>query len=172
MNVRPHLLASLTKKKPLAIVVLVLFATTFLLILLPSARSPVYAQTTVGTSTVNTATEFGYQNPMDYANGFYWVTAYSGSSNEVCSSATIGGTYVCYTYSTSGAKGSTGVGYAYSGTNIYRFIVGPSNNCAEYYDSGTLNADGTVTWGTENHFTVSSSYCVSGKGNFLSLHHS
>lgn len=114
--------------------------------------------TEVGTSSSSQATFEGPQNPMTNANGYFWVPGFDGTSYALWSSTTIGGTYTKHTFSTSGSSYAGGAAFAYSGTNVYRVVV-KASSCTVYYDTGTLNNDGTVTWGTEANFAVSGTYC-------------
>lgn len=124
-----------------------------LLIILESAI-PAFAASTVGTSTVTTATEINGNSRACFASGRYWVFWFDGT-NYAFSSSTDGVTWKTKTtITTSGTKAVAYNGWWCQGSTLY-YVVGDNSGAKKaYYDSGTMNLDGTVTFGAEQSLTT------------------
>ena len=139
----------------------VLFALSAVLVIVPL---PAFAAASVVTTSGQTATEYGYEMPTYLCSAcstpYYYVPTFtSGDAPEFCYATTIGGSYTCATYTTSGTGGAAFAAYTYSGTTVYR-VTTVSGSCAVYFDYGTLGGSGgAISWQTEAYFTPSTSYC-------------
>lgn len=124
-----------------------------------SAPSPP-PQTPVSAVSVSASTSLhigsGVIGRVFYVNGLYWAffTDAPSSSSYAYSSSSNGETWSApVTFSTSGVVSAACISFAVFGINVYR----ASTNCTSagdvtvniFYDVGTMNPDGTITWGTE-----------------------
>jgi len=106
------------------------------------------------TLTINTATQYPYQRKSFYANSRYWVF-YSDGTNMVYKTSTDGSTWSSATSvraCTSGDKFSIW----FDGTYVHYAYADLTADTPLYYRRGTPNADGTITWSTEQ--TAGASY--------------
>src|SRR5208337_2532174 len=100
----------------------VLFALSAVLVIVPL---PAFAAASVVTTSGQTATEYGYEMPTYLCSAcstpYYYVPTFTtGNAPEFCYATTIGGSYTCATYTTSGTGGAAFAAYTYSGTTVYR----------------------------------------------------
>jgi RHS repeat-associated protein len=115
---------------------------------------------TVTTSTSSTPTEFSYQTHLCSASGRTWVFYFGGASYDFVSSVTgLSGNWSSPTsIPTSGGVGAGGLGVACSGSAVYRATPSASSAYGWWFDSGTLNSNGTISWGTEVQISPTGNY--------------
>ncbi len=100
----------------------------------------------VGTSSSGFPLGFDYQGKTAYADSRYWVF-YSDGNNMLYTSSTNGVNWAGLTIVASAASGLF-FSVWFSGSNIYYVRVDGATN-EFWYNIGTLNSDGTITFGTE-----------------------
>lgn len=106
---------------------------------------------TVGTSTSSAATEYSNQPKMCVASNQDWVFYFDGTNYVFRSSRNLSVWSAATSISTSGLKAAGDFAIYCSGSTVYRATLGPISGTSKgwYFDSGSLNAAGTITWGTE-----------------------
>ena len=96
---------------------------------------------TVGTSTISTATQYSTQRKSFHANGRFWVF-YSDGTNMVCRNSTDGTTWsnaVTIRACTAGVQFSL-----YFDGTYFHYVYCTTSSL--YYRRGTPNSGGTITW--------------------------
>jgi hypothetical protein len=112
---------------------------------------------TIGTTTDSNGLMSSNQNHICVTNRRDWVFYFDGALYRFRSS-TDGSTWSsATTISTSGTKADGGLGLVCSGNSVYTATSGASGG-GWYYNSGTLNSDGTISWGTEINLRLGGQY--------------
>jgi hypothetical protein len=108
----------------------------------------------------------GYQNPVYYGANNYWVPGWDGTSHyaDIWSSKTLNGTFTKNSAYSGGTVTFGNQGYVFSGSTVYRIVAGTAAKL--YYDKATLNADGSLSWGTEASLTLRSADCNAAYSTF------
>ncbi|HEY4674658.1 MAG TPA: S8 family peptidase, partial [Candidatus Bathyarchaeia archaeon] len=102
---------------------------------------------TIGNSSATSATQFPFQRKTFYASGRYWMF-YSDGINMVYRTSTDS---LTWTAATSVRTCSSGQYFStwFDGTYLHYAYAFPSANTPLYYRRGTPNADGSITWSTQ-----------------------
>jgi len=119
---------------------------------LNAGETMVIDPSTVGTSTIGTATQFPHQRKTFFANTRFWCF-YSDGTNMTYQTSTDGSTW----------SGETDIractdGYMFSiwfdGTYLHYVYTSHTGATAIYYRRGTPNSDGTITWSDSEQTAV------------------
>lgn len=106
---------------------------------------------TVATTTAAGETKPDFAGQTCYANGRYWFF-YNDGTNNGWKSSLDGITWSAErTISTNGAHGY--FAFYCKGITVY-YATEAMFSASIYYNKGTLNSDGTITWGTEGSFST------------------
>jgi hypothetical protein len=117
---------------------------------------------TITTSTSSSSTMYSYQTHVCAASRRTWVFYFTGSTYDYVSSITgLTGNWSSPTsIPTSGGLLAGGMGMACSGSTVYRGVVSGPSGYGWWFDSGTLNTDGTISWGNEVQVSPTGQYTL------------